>query len=62
MKVGTLHYDRRKEEGVIKWEKGVDFSQPNVVLLDTLQDLIRQLDETYLRLHHTTFGGFNGDA
>jgi hypothetical protein len=51
MRLGTLHYDMRKEEGVVRLE-GLP---PDVVSLDTLQDWIGQLTDEYNRMLEEVF-------
>jgi len=47
MKLGTLHYSNKTEEGYVKFDKTVAFTNPDVVLLDILQDWIISLTNTY---------------
>lgn len=51
MKLGTLHYDTRSEEGTVKWEPTVDLTVPDVGMLDTLGDWIAVLTIAYNDLH-----------
>lgn len=55
MKLGTLHYSDRTEEGYVKFAKTLDLTNPNVVVLDTLQDWIVSLTNTYNDLLAVTF-------
>lgn len=58
MRLGTLHYDTRKEEGVVRLE-GLP---PNVVSLDTLKDWVGQLNDEYNRMLEEVFPRENSDA
>ena len=51
MKLGTLHYDNKSEEGVVKWDPVVDLTEPDVVMLDILGDWIADLTIAYNDLH-----------
>jgi hypothetical protein len=55
MKIATLCYDTRISEGVIKWSKSIDLTQPDVVMLDTLQDCLNELEAAYEALHAIVF-------
>jgi hypothetical protein len=56
MKRATLHYDTKQSEGVVSWDIRVDFTKPDVVLMDTIVDWIAELTATYNDLHKVTFG------
>ena len=58
MRLGTLHYDTRKEEGVVRLE-GLP---PDVVSLDTLKDWIGQLTDEYNRMLEEVFPKEDRDA
>jgi RND family efflux transporter MFP subunit len=47
MKLGTLHYDNKSEEGVVEWDPVVDLTKPSVVMLDILGDWIADLTTAY---------------
>ena len=47
MKLGTLNYSNRTEEGYVKFDKTVDLTNPDVVMLDILHDWIISLTNTY---------------
>jgi hypothetical protein len=51
MRRGTLHYDMRKEEGVVK----LDGLPSDVVSLDTLQDWIGELTDKYNEMLEEVF-------
>lgn len=55
MKLGTLHYNKRSEEGEVKLDPSVDLTKPDVVMLDILGDWIAILTLTYNDLHKVTF-------
>lgn len=55
MKLGTLNYSLRREEGEIRWDKSVDLTKPDVVMLDILSDWITALTITYNDLCQITF-------
>ena len=55
MKLGSLNYNTRSEEGEVKWHAGVDLTKPDVVMLDILGDWIALLTVAYTDLHKTTF-------
>jgi len=55
MKLGTLNYNTRSEEGEVKWHAGVDLTRPDVVMLDTLGDWIAILTLAYTDLHKITY-------
>jgi hypothetical protein len=55
MKLGTLHYSKRKEEGVVKLGPTVDLTVPDVVMLDILGDWIADLTTAYNNLHAITY-------
>lgn len=55
MKLGSLNYNTRSEEGEVKWHVGVDLTKPDVVMLDTLGDWIAILTLAYEDLRKTTF-------
>jgi hypothetical protein len=55
MKLGTLHYDNKSEEGVVKWDFVVDLTKPDVVMLDILGDWIADLTTAYNNLHAITY-------
>jgi hypothetical protein len=55
MRLASLCYDTRKEEGVIKWGPNVDLTEPDVVMLDILKDWIHDLETAYEALRKITF-------
>ena len=55
MKIATLKYNERIEEGEVKWDPGVDLTVPDVVTLDALRDCILILSEAYNDLLKVTF-------
>lgn len=55
MKLGTLTYNQRSEEGEVKWGKDVNLTEPDVVMLDILGDWIAILTVAYEDLRETTF-------
>lgn len=55
MKLGSLNYNTRSEEGEVKWHVGVDLTKPDVVMLDILGDWIAILTLAYEDLRKTTF-------
>ena len=55
MKLGSLNYNTRSEEGEVKWHVGVDLTKPDVVMLDILGDWIALLTVAYEDLRKTTF-------
>lgn len=55
MKLGTLNYSSRTEEGYVKFDKTVDLTNPDVVMLDILHDWIISLTNTYNDLYAITF-------
>lgn len=55
MKLGSLNYNTRIEEGEVKWHVGVDLTKPDVVMLDILGDWIAILTLAYEDLRKTTF-------
>ena len=55
MKLGSLNYNTRSEEGEVKWNVGVDLTKPDVVMLDILGDWIALLTIAYEDLRKTTF-------
>lgn len=55
MKLGTLNYSLRREEGEIRWDKSVDLTKPDVVMLDTLADWLSILTIAYNDLCQITF-------
>ena len=55
MKLGTLHYNPRSEEGEVKWEPTMDLTRPDVGMLDTLGDWIALLTIAYTDLYEITF-------
>lgn len=55
MKLGSLNYNTRSEEGEVKWHVGVDLTKPDVVMLDILGDWIATLTLAYEDLRKTTF-------
>jgi hypothetical protein len=55
MKLGSLNYNARSEEGEVKWHVSVDLTKPDVVMLDILRDWIVTLTDAYEDLRKTTF-------
>lgn len=55
MKLGSLNYNTRSEEGEVKWHVSVDLTKPDVVMLDILGDWIAILTVAYEDLRKTTF-------
>lgn len=55
MKLGTLRYNTKSEEGEVKWEPTMDLTRPDVGMLDTLGDWIAILTITYNDLHAITY-------
>lgn len=55
MKLGSLNYNTRSEEGEVKWREGVNLTEPDVVMLDILGDWIALLTVAYEDLRKTTF-------
>jgi hypothetical protein len=55
MKLGTLTYNQRSEEGEVKWGADVNLTEPDVVMLDILRDWIVILTDAYEDLRKTTF-------
>ena len=51
MKLGSLNYNSRSEEGEVKWEPTMDLTRPDVGMLDTLGDWIAILTIAYTDLH-----------
>ena len=47
MKLGSLTYDTIAEEGRVRFDKTVDLTNPDVVMMDILQDWIISLTDTY---------------
>ena len=47
MKLGSLNYSATTGEGTVKFAKTVDLTNPDIVLLDSLQDWICILTDTY---------------
>jgi hypothetical protein len=62
MRLGSLNYNPRSEEGEVKWEPTMDFSRPDVGMLDTLGDWIAILTDTYNDLHAVTFKDTDHDT
>ena len=55
MKLGTLNYNLRSEEGEIRWDKSVDLTKPDVVMLVILEDWLFILTNAYNDLGQITF-------
>jgi hypothetical protein len=55
MKLGTLNYNLRSEEGEIRWDKSVDLTKPDVVMLGILEDWLFILTNAYNDLGQITF-------
>lgn len=55
MKLGSLTYDTIAEEGRVRFDKTVDLTNPDVVMMDILQDWIISLTDTYNDLYAITF-------
>lgn len=62
MKLGTLHYNTRSEEGEVKWEPTLDLTRPDVGMLDTLGDWIAILTIAYNDLHAITYPKENNEC
>ena len=55
MRLGSLNYNPRSEEGEVKWEPTMDLTRPDVGMLDTLADWIAILTVAYNDLCQITF-------
>lgn len=55
MRLGSLNYNSRSEEGEVKWEPTMDLTRPDVTMLDTLSDWIAILTIAYNDLCQITF-------